>query len=260
MSLMLTFDVEIYGPLRSHTRFLSIQSEAWAEVLDVLERAEVRTTFFLTVEFARVFPDLATRMFESNHEVASHSVTHRPYRLLGLSNFENEVFESKKLLERMGAESVIGFRAPYGQVPRSLADVLVRNGYKYDSSIAATHIPGHFESLLSPKHPYIASQTDIRKPSNGGSIMELPISVTPVMPLPYGGIFLSFLSPLLSALPGSRRSPHIMFLHPYDFVDLRPFRESYPWDKVKPTENNWRLLRLFATEMRGGDARLRTLL
>lgn len=252
----LTFDAELYGPLRNNETFLEEQGLAWKWVLDVLEERLVRVTHFVTGQFAETYPELFERMTEQGHEIASHTMTHRPYSTIGEAVFSREVSESRLFLEKLSGHTVLGFRAPYGQVPDNLAEILHKNGYIYDSSIAATHIPGRFEGFFTPKRIYNPAFDDIRRPQSGTQVWEIPISVSPILPLPYGGTFLPCLSPFVIRLPGIRRNPHVMFLHPYDFVDLRPYAESRIWHKIRFTENNRRLLEYFSKEMAGKDTRL----
>ncbi len=254
--MYLTFDAEVYIPLRGDSDYTVHQERVWTRVLDTLKANRVRTTHFVTGEFAQAFPDLVRRMVEDGHEIGSHTLSHAGFANQGFERFEREVNDSRTLLRDLTGTPVLGFRAPFGQVPPNLAAVLARAGYAYDSSLAATHIPHHFEALLSPKHPYRASSVQIRRGDPRGPILEMPVSVSPIVPLPYGGIFLSGLAPLVMRLPRSRRDPNIMFLHPYDFVDLAQFRGAYMWDKWKFTQNNWKLLQYWVTETAGADSRM----
>lgn len=254
--MYLTFDVELYGPLRASREFLLEQERIWSRVLDLLDKWDVRVTHFVTWEFACAFPDTLRRMAKDGHEIASHTMTHRPFLEIGRQEFENEVSESKRLLEREAGGKVVGFRSPYGQVPADLGRMLMTHGYEYDSSIAATYVPKRFTGLMTPKHAYSPSLDNIRRSGPDLPFRELPISVTPWLPLPLGGFFLSGLSPLVWALPRMRRDPPIMFLHPYDFVDLRRYNGSLIWDKYKITGNNWRMLNYFLAEEAREDTRL----
>ncbi len=256
----LTFDAELYTPLRHDDRFNREQEKTWAKVLDLLDTHGVTITNFVTWEFAQTFPDLLKRMVEAGHEIASHSLDHQYYHVLGQQRFEDQVRESKRRLERTTGKPVIGFRAPYGQVPSDLARTLVRHGYSYDSSLAATYIPQRFSGLFTPRRIYRPSVDNIRREEERALLWEIPVSVSPWLPVPFGGFFLSILSPFVRVLPGIRGEPNVMFFHPYDFVDLSRFPGSYPWDRHKFTRSNWRLLEYFAKRMAGNDTSLRQVL
>lgn len=251
-----TFDAELYTPLAGDAAFLRVQESTWSRVLDALDAADVRVTCFTTGAFAKAYPDLFQRMVSAGHEIASHTMTHTPHNVLGDAGFEREVHESRAFLARESGQDVLGFRAPLGQLPGHFAAVLRAAGYRYDSSVAATHIRNHFQGLGTPKRPYETEGGDLRREAKGSGFWEVPVSVTPVVPIPCGGIFLSVVGVLARRIPKSRRPHHTMFLHPYDFIDLRSTRGAYWWDRVKPTGANWRLLDSYCREVRGQDMRV----
>jgi hypothetical protein len=258
--LYFTFDVEVYAPLRHDRDFLIAQGATWESVLHRLNRAGIRTTFFVTGEFAQTYPSLFREMVDSGHEIASHTMTHRPYFAIGDEQFEAEIARSKTFLEDISQSPVRGFRAPLGQVPPHLAGLLQKHSYAYDSSIAATHIPGHFQALGTPQRLYQAALGDVRREDETSPLWEIPIAVTPGVPVPYGGFFLSFVAPCAWRFPRTLRQPHVMFSHPHDFMDMRQQRGCYAWDRWKCTRNNWRMLAHFCRVRNGADARLRNLL
>ncbi len=257
--MYLTLDLELYTPLREQTAFLRIQERACTQILDMLEAAGIRVTLFVTGEFATTYPALFARA-AARHEIASHTMSHRSRSRLSESEFEQEIAESRAFLQKLSGQEIRGFRAPLGQICKNLGALLHAHGYSYDSSIAATHIPGHFRGLFTPKRAYRPSLANIRREDPLSPLWELPVAVTPVVPIPYGGFFLSWVSALARHFPRVRRTPHVMFVHPYDFVDLRGYKESYPWDRFKRTASNWRMLRHYCREMKDRDTALESLL
>lgn len=88
------------------------------KVLDVLKAANVKATFFVVGNMARLHPDILARITNEGHLLANHSATHPmltskydadPYRLIA---------ELKTVHERiapfMKPEDKFYFRAPYG--------------------------------------------------------------------------------------------------------------------------------------------------
>jgi hypothetical protein len=258
--LFFTFDVEVYAPLRHDRTFLKGQGETWQSILSRLDKAKIKTTFFVTGEFAQIYPALFDEMVHSGHEIASHTMTHRPYFSIGDKEFELEIARSKTFLEDHAQKQVIGFRAPLGQIPSHLVSLLHKHGYAYDSSIAATHIPGHFQALGTPRRLYHPAFDEVREEDECSSFWEIPIAITPMVPLPYGGFFLSFVASVAWRFPQTKQRPHVMFSHPHDFMDMRKYRGCYAWDRFKITRNNWRMLAHFCRERHGQDARLSTFL
>jgi peptidoglycan/xylan/chitin deacetylase (PgdA/CDA1 family) len=256
----LTFDLELYEPLRTRIEYLRMQEVTCEHVLDLLDEARLRVTLFVTGEFARTYPETFARAARV-HEIASHTMTHRGSAALSAAEWEWEIAESKRVLEDAGGTPVSGFRAPMGQVgDRALGAVLHRHGYRYDSSVAATHLPGRFQGRGTPRRPYAASLSELHREVPGSPLWEIPVSVSAGVPLPCGGFFLSWLPD--RAWRGVRRAGdhQVLYLHLSDLIDLRPFAEAYRWDHLKRTANSWRALEYVRRTMGGRDTALEHLL
>ena len=89
-SVLLSFDIEEFdlptefGAEISRDDMFAIAGEGSERILNVVNEAGVRTTFFVTAAFAQAFPDLVRRMKDSGHEIASH----------GYANEVGEAFRS----------------------------------------------------------------------------------------------------------------------------------------------------------------------
>jgi peptidoglycan/xylan/chitin deacetylase (PgdA/CDA1 family) len=83
---------------------------ATPRVLDILERAGVHATFFVTGEAADAHPELVQRIVAAGHEVASHGYRHRHalFQSWPLAGF----FDVRKALRRLGR--VRFYRGPHG--------------------------------------------------------------------------------------------------------------------------------------------------
>ena len=256
----LTFDLELYEPLRARPDYLRAQGDTCERVLDLLERAALRVTLFVTGEFVTTYPETFARAARA-HEIASHTMTHRGSAALTPREWEWEIAESRRVLEDAGGTAVHGFRAPMGQLhDRALGALLHRHGYRYDSSVAATHLPGRFQGPRAARRPYAASLTDIWREAPGSPLWEIPVSVSAGVPLPCGGFFLSWLPDRAWRGPRPDDAPQVLYLHMSDLIDLRPYAGSYGWDRIKRTGNSWRAIEFVSRAMRGRDTALQHLL
>ena len=84
------------------------------QILDVLDKHNVKCTFFMTGNYLRLFPETAKEIQARGHEIANHSNTHQRQSTLGEYTKMKEV-----LLPVKEAVSVLGvhprlFRPPYG--------------------------------------------------------------------------------------------------------------------------------------------------
>ncbi len=84
-------------------------------VLDVLDRAGVKATFFLVAERAREFPELARRVGDAGHDIGLHGDRHVDVRGGGLRGQFRAVRRGRRDLERITGRPVTWFRPPYGK-------------------------------------------------------------------------------------------------------------------------------------------------
>jgi len=138
-------------------------------LLELLDRHEARATFFTLGWVAERQVDLIRAIARAGHEIASHGWDHVRVTSQTPAQFRASVRRSKATLEAITGESVLGFRAPnFSIVPgREWAlDLLIEEGYGYDSSLFPVRRPGY---------GYPSGSTDphrLERPA--GSLVEIP--------------------------------------------------------------------------------------
>jgi peptidoglycan/xylan/chitin deacetylase (PgdA/CDA1 family) len=161
-------------------------------LLDLLAREGVVATFFTTGEVADRFPGMVARVVNEGHELACHGMTHRAFTTLDRDSARAEIEDSARILRDFA--EVTSFRAPYLQFPGAYVELLERNGFTLDSSHAIY------------KAAYYRDSTQTR-------LTRVPASVTSsVLRLP---------KPVRAAYLAALSSPVVLFVHPWEFVDLR---------------------------------------
>ena len=134
------------------------------KILDLLDRENVKATFFCTAVFASTKPDLIKRMVKSGHEIASHGYSHS-------KNVDKKLTESKAILEKITGVQIKGFRQPrMGKIEISK---LREAGYLYHSSINPTFIPRHYCNLFANRTPFLDE-----------GVLAIPVSVSPFFRIP----------------------------------------------------------------------------
>ncbi len=83
-------------------------------VLDALDRAEARATFFVLGEAADRRPDLVREIARRGHEVALHGHTHRRLAFAAPRTIAYEIDRGRDAIRRAGVEPARFFRAPHG--------------------------------------------------------------------------------------------------------------------------------------------------
>jgi peptidoglycan-N-acetylglucosamine deacetylase len=161
-------------------------------LLDLLGAEKVPATFFTTGEVAARYPETVKRLVRDGHELGCHGMTHRAFTSLDPVTARSEIEESAAILRRFAP--VTSFRAPYLQFPQAYVEMLEQNAFTLDSSQAKYKL-AYYRDRASPRITRVPASVT-------SSVLRLPRVVR---------------NTYLSAL----WSPIVLFVHPWEFVDLR---------------------------------------
>ncbi len=195
--------------------------ETTDRLLDMVDRAQVKGTFFVLGYVAERHPQLVERIASAGHEIGSHGHMHARVYELTPETFAADLDRSLTAIAACGIAGVQGFRAPEWSINnRSLwaLDILARKGFLYDSSMAPMRIVGH------PAYP----RTPYRRKTDSGSILEYPPAVVRRFgyDMPFGGGWgLRMSSPrtVLRELDARARAgmTSVLWVHPWE-IDANP--------------------------------------
>lgn len=222
------FHVSAFADIVSEDQWPSLESRVCRNtdrLLEIFGEAKVQATFFVLGWVAARFPDLVRRIQRGGHELASHSYDHGLVYNKTPESFRADLRRAKSAIEDASGVAVTGYRAPsYSVVERSLwaLDVLVDEGYNYDSSI----YPIRHDRYGIPTWPRHIHR--IERP--GGSLWELPGSTVNYvgLNLPMGGGGYFRLLPYRWTSTGIRRlneregRPAVFYLHPWEIDPEQP--------------------------------------
>ena len=234
----LTIDVEDYFQVTNFATFIDPKSwdtfpsrveQNTMNLLAIFKQYKVRVTFFILGWVAQRNRDLVKRIHADGHEVASHGYGHQLVYDLGEKKFREDIRRSKQVLEDVCGEQILGYRAPsYSIITRSkwALDVLIDEGFLYDSSIFPTHHP-RYGIPNAPRHHHAIKREN-------GTIEEFPPSTIPIgkwnFPIAGGGYFRLF--PYLLTRWGAQRlnrkgEDFVFYLHPWEVDPGQPhFKEA----------------------------------
>ncbi len=99
-------------------------------VLDALDRAGVRATFFVLGDAALRRPDLVREAARRGHEIGLHGQTHRKLALAGPATVADELDRCAAAIRAAGVEPAPIFRAPHGFRGPFLAPALRARGLR----------------------------------------------------------------------------------------------------------------------------------
>jgi polysaccharide deacetylase family protein (PEP-CTERM system associated) len=119
-------------------RFESRVERNTKKALDLLDRNEVKATFFALGWIADEFPEVIREIAQRGHEIASKGYWHRSIRQMTPGEFRDDLLRSKEALEKAAGKRVLGYRvADEWLNPQDLwaLEILAQEGFAYDSSI-----------------------------------------------------------------------------------------------------------------------------
>ncbi|WP_262695019.1 XrtA system polysaccharide deacetylase [Kordiimonas aquimaris] len=198
-----------------------IQTE---KILSLLERTNVKATFFCLGWVAEREPELIKKISDHGHEVACHGMDHRRLYQMDADTFYQDILHSKALLEKASGQTVYGYRAPSFSMSENTWDYyprMIEAGFKYSSSV----FPGktdHYGMPSAPRLPFY--------PLSDESIIEVPMTVSRFgslsLPASGGGYFRllpSFLSKALMTRAFTQTNGStIFYMHPWEVDPEQP--------------------------------------
>jgi peptidoglycan/xylan/chitin deacetylase (PgdA/CDA1 family) len=210
---LLSFDVEEFDmPLEyNHAIVLPEQMEVGKKGLDALiplwEKYNLTTTLFTTANFAQTFPD-NIKSLATKHEIASHTFYH--------SDFNNEhLLQSRLLLEEISGTNVTGLRMP--RMRKVEMTEVIKAGYKYDSSINPTYLPGRYNNFHLSRTVY-TDENMVRMPASVSPTVRLPLFWLAFKNYPYW-LFFKLCKQTL------RKDGYLcLYFHPWEFTDISSYK------------------------------------
>jgi hypothetical protein len=199
--------------------------------IDLCEELDIRSTFFITAEFAYQYPDELQRMQALSQEIGCHGLNHsgeEEYDRMPEAMQQAYLREATSKLEAVVDGSIRAFRSPRVKISATTLRLLAEHGYLADSSICSQRldiISSNFINkgwLLAPRRPYRPHHTSPFKRGDL-SIWEVPLSALIV---PFTSKVLSVLGlPAMTLLfrllyTESRRTgkPIVYLSHPTEFI------------------------------------------
>jgi peptidoglycan/xylan/chitin deacetylase (PgdA/CDA1 family) len=210
-SILLTFDVEEFDlPLEynipiSTEEQLNVGKKGLDAIMPILY--EVKATLFTTAHFASNY-SAEIKELSVKHEIASHAYYHSSFK-------KEDLLNSRAELERIIQKPVTGLRMP---LMRQVDIEWVKEaGYKYDSSINPTWIPGRYNNRDKPRTVYF-DQGMTRLPASVSPNFRIPLFWLAFKNFPYW-VFKQL------AFQTLRKDGYLsLYFHPWEFTDISQYR------------------------------------
>src|SRR5699024_5167111 len=89
-------------------------AENTPKILDSLQAYNAKATFFNLADNAEQNPDIVQRITNEGHEIGNHSISHDNLNAVKRQKAEQEIINSKQMIEDVTGEEITLFRPPYG--------------------------------------------------------------------------------------------------------------------------------------------------
>ncbi|WP_229505193.1 XrtA system polysaccharide deacetylase [Massilia mucilaginosa] len=225
------FQVSAFAPIIARESWPSRECRVEANIeriLAILESGGVHATFFTLGWIAERYPDMVRRIVAGGHELASHGYGHLRASDQTRAEFADDVGRSKALLEDIGGQAVLGYRAPSFSIGTSnlwALDVLQEAGYRYSSSI----YPIAHDHYGMPDAPRFAFY-----PNGPDGLLEVPITTAMLgqrkLPAGGGGYFrllpYSLSRWMMRRVNSDDGQPAIFYFHPWELDPGQPRPEG----------------------------------
>ena len=247
---VMSVDVEDYYQVSAFAE--SVKTNEWQQhesrvvdntkrLLDLFTEKNIKATFFVLGWVAEREPQLVKEIQQQGHEVASHGFSHQLIYNQSQEVFREETIKSKKLLEDLIGEEVIGYRAAsYSITKRNLwaLDILQEAGFSYDSSIfPIRHDRYGIADAKTTPHTLTTP--------NGGKLVEFPLTTRRLgklnIPVAGGGYFRLYpyflTKHFLKAVNKKQNEQFVFYLHPWEVDPKQPRIEASWFSKFRHYNN-----------------------
>jgi polysaccharide deacetylase family protein (PEP-CTERM system associated) len=193
-------------------------------ILALFARHDIKATFFTLGWIAERYPRMVRDIVDAGHELASHGYGHQRASAMTVAEFRDDVTRAKALLEDIGGNVVIGYRAPSFSIAGGnlwALDVLAETGHRYSSSIyPIAH--DHYGMPDAPRFPY--------RPAQCAALLEMPPTTVKWrgrnFPAAGGGFFrlLPYVASnwLIKRVNHDDQRPAMFYFHPWEIDPRQP--------------------------------------
>ena len=198
-------------------------------ILNHLDRNQIKATFFVLGWVAEREPGLIKTIQQEGHEIASHGYEHDIVYHLTPEQFRNDIRKSSEIIQNITGEKLLGYRAPNFSITDWAIEILVEEGFRYDSSLFPTFFHDRYGKLSTFKienKPFFELKkgfwevplsslelSALKLPWSGGGYFRL---------LPYN-IFKIGVSLILK-----KKGIYNFYIHPWEFDPEQPKIKAMP--------------------------------
>ena len=104
-------------------------NEDTKKILHVLQKNNVKVTFFMTGGWIEKYPDDVKAIAAAGHDLGNHSENHKQMSQLSAEQCKEEIMKPHEKVKKLTGKDMILFRPPYGAYNDTLIQVCYENKY-----------------------------------------------------------------------------------------------------------------------------------
>ena len=227
----ITFDIEDWFHILDHPetanpsswdKFESRIDHGVGLILDLMDKHDLKGTFFCLGWIAEKHPHIIKRIDASGHHIGTHSYYHQLAYEQTEDEYRKDLSDSIKILSDLTGKTIDAYRAPGFSIKESnlwAFDVMAEEGIKYDSSVfPANRAHGGLPQFTTDQPCKVITK-------KGYEIIELPMNTASLLGQKFvfsgGGYFRLLPEWYLKKLFNSQ--DYVMtYFHPRDFDTDQP--------------------------------------
>jgi peptidoglycan-N-acetylglucosamine deacetylase len=142
-------------------------------ILALLDKYKLRTTWFVPGVVIETYPEVCRQVVEQGHEIGHHGWSHLPPATLSREQERDGLALGNRAIERLCGRPARGYRSPAWDLSPHTIDLLLEQGFDYDSSMMGDDYTPYFArrgDVAVADQPFRFGQTT--------RLVEMPISWT----------------------------------------------------------------------------------
>jgi peptidoglycan-N-acetylglucosamine deacetylase len=140
-------------------------------ILALLAKYRIKATFFIPGVVIGTYPEICEKIAAEGHEIGHHGWTHVPPAKMTPDQEEAGLLRGSEAIRRVTGNKPRGYRSPAWDLSPATAELLIRHGFLYESSM-----------MGNDHHPYQVRLGDVIAPDEPmrfgpeSALIEMPIS------------------------------------------------------------------------------------
>lgn len=104
-------------------------AEDFNQIMEILDKHNVKTTFFMTGEWVKNYPECVKTLVQKGHDLGNHSATHPDMTTLSKEAQKEQILKVHNAVKELTGYEMELFRPPYGAYNNDVIRTCYENDY-----------------------------------------------------------------------------------------------------------------------------------